>query len=94
MIAANQKDLQSLMDRLHKISEEYDMKINIKETKIMRISSGKEKAVTTGIDGKELEQVGKFYYLGSDAKCHVEIGRRIAMGKMPFIKEKNYLEEN
>jgi len=44
------------------------------------------------MDGKELEQVEKFCYLGSmitsDVKCHVEI-RRIAMGTMPSIKERN-----
>ena len=61
---------------------------------------GKERTVKISIAGKELEQVGKFCYLGSmitsDAKCHVEIRRRIAMGKMPSIKERNYmyLEEN
>ena len=30
MIAASQKGLQRMMDRLNTISEEYDMKINIK----------------------------------------------------------------
>jgi len=55
MIAASQKGLQRMMDRLNKISEEYDMKINIKKTKIMRISSGKERTVKISIDGKELE---------------------------------------
>jgi len=39
----------------NKISEEYDMKIDIKKTKIMRISSGKERTVKISIDGKELE---------------------------------------
>src|SRR6218665_2991673 len=94
MIAAGQKGLQRMMDRLNKISEEYDMKINIKKTKIMRISSGKERTVKISIDGKEWEQVGKFCYLGSmitsDAKCHVEI-RRIAMGKDAFYKRKDLL---
>jgi len=62
------------------------------------LSSGKERTVKISIDGKELEQVGKFCYLGSmitsDAKCHVEIRRRIAMGKDAFYKRRNYLEEN
>ena len=35
------------------------MKINIKKTKIMRISKGKETTVNITKDGKELEQVGK-----------------------------------
>ena len=86
-----------MMDRLNKISEEYDMKINIKKTKIMRITSGKERTVKISIDRKELEQVGKFCYLGSmitsDAKCHVEIRGRIAMGKDAFYKRKELLRE-
>jgi len=39
------------------------MKINIKNITIMRISNGKETTVNISIDGKELEQVGKFCYL-------------------------------
>src|SRR6218665_1091082 len=81
--------------RHFQFNEQYDIKINIKKTKIMRISSGKERAVKINIDGKELEQVGKFYYLGSmitsDAKCHVEMRRRIAMGKDAFYKRKELL---
>src|SRR6218665_678634 len=77
------------------ITEEYDMKIKMIKTKMMRISSGKERTVKISIDGKELEQVGKFCYLGSmitiDAKCHVEIRRRIAMGKDAFYKRKELL---
>ena len=95
MLAGSQKGLQKMMDRLNKISKEYDMKINIKKTKIMRISKGKETTVKITIDGKELEQVGKFCYLGSmitnDAKCHVEIKRRIAMGKDAFYKRKELM---
>ena len=51
-IAASQKGLQQMMDQLNKISEEYDMKINTKKTKIMRISSGKERTVKISIDEK------------------------------------------
>ena len=74
------------------------MKIDIKKTKIMRISSGKERTVQISIDGKELEQRGKFCYLGSmitsDAKCHVEIKRRIAMGKDTFYRRKELIRGN
>src|SRR6218665_2525869 len=63
----------------------------------MRITSGKERTVKISIDRKELEQVGKFCYLGSmitsDAKCHVEIRGRIAMGKDAFYKRKELLRE-
>ena len=95
MLASTQEGLQKMMNRLNKISMEYDMKINIKKTKIMRISKGQVKTVNIILDGKELEQVGAFCYLGSmitnDAKCHVEIKRRIAMGKDAFYKRKELM---
>ena len=91
MIAEGQKGLPRMMDRLNKISEGHDMKINVKKTKILRISSGKKRPVKISIDGKELEQVEKFCYLGSmitsDAKFHVEIRRRIAVWTDAFYKE-------
>src|SRR6218665_3069768 len=66
------------------------MKINIKKIKVLKISKGKETMVRINIGGKEIEQVKEFYYLGSvittDAKCHREIRRRIAIGKEAFSK--------
>lgn len=61
----------------------------------MRIGDGRETKVHVytciSVDGKELEQIGQFCYLGSmitsDANCHLEI-RRIAM---PYRKESNEL---
>src|SRR5688572_4792415 len=55
MLAGSQKGLHKMMDRLNKISKEYYMNINIKKTKIMRISKGKEVTVKVSIDGKELQ---------------------------------------
>ena len=56
----------------------------------MRISKGKEEIIKINIEGRELEQVSKFCYLGSiitsDAKSHIEIKTRIAMGKEAFYK--------
>jgi hypothetical protein len=91
MLAGTQKELQRMMDRLNMISTEYDMKINIKKTKAMRISKGGKKAILKiTLNGEEIEHVEKFCYLGSmvtdDARCHVEIKRRIAMGKDAFNK--------
>src|SRR6218665_2224573 len=85
MVAKSQKGLQTMMDRLDRTSREYGMKINIKKTKVLKISKGKETMVKINIGGKEIEQVKEFCYLGSfittDAKCHREIRRRIAIGK-------------
>ena len=38
MVAASEEGLQKLMDGLHRTAKEYDMKVNIKKTKIMKVS--------------------------------------------------------
>jgi len=84
MVAGKEENLQRMMDKLNKRTTEYEMKINTKKTKVMKISKieGKEKNMKITTDGKEIEQVAKFCYLGSlisdDAKCHKEIKK---MGK-------------
>src|SRR6218665_2221199 len=65
MVAKSQKGLQTMMDRLDRTSREYGMKINIKKTKVLKISKGKETMVRINIGGKEIEQVKEFCYLGS-----------------------------
>src|SRR6218665_2539867 len=95
MVAKNQKGLQAMMDRLDRTSREYGMKINIKKTKVLKISKGKETMVRINIGGTEIEQVKEFCYLGSlittDAKCHREIRRRLAIGKEAFSKRRELL---
>jgi len=41
------------------------MRINIKKTKVLKISKGTENTVRSNIGGKEIEQVKEFCYLGS-----------------------------
>jgi hypothetical protein len=95
MLASTQEKLQEMMNHLESNSQEYGMKINTKKTKVMKISRNKETTVTIIINGEKVEQVGEFCYLGSvvttDAKCHSEIRRRIAMGKEAFMKRKELL---
>src|SRR6218665_1473626 len=94
MLAGSEYDLQRMLDRLNRISAEYNMKINTKKTKVMKISkeNGEETTMMIVIEGERIEEVKEFCYLGSlisnDAKCHREIRRRIAMGKEAFLKRK------
>jgi len=71
------------------------MRINIKKTKVLKISKGKETIVRINIRGKEIEQVKEFCYQGSmittDVKCHREIKRRITIGKEVFSKRRELL---
>src|SRR6218665_2275568 len=71
------------------------MKINTKETTVMRVSKGSESAMKKVVAGEVIEQVKVFCYLGSMiadvARCHREIKRRIAMGKEAFSRRKVFL---
>jgi len=93
MVAKSQKGLQAMMDRLDTTSREYGMRINIKKTKVLKISKGKETIVRINIGGKEIEQGKEFCYLGSmittDAKCHREI-KRTAVGKNLLKEERTF----
>ena len=52
------------------------MNIDIKNTEIMGMNKGKETTENIALDGKDLEQFGKFFYLRSliidDANFHVD----------------------
>ena len=65
------------MDRLVSIGNKYDMKINVKKTKTMRMSRREGLAVNIVIEGKKVDQVKNFRYLGSmiteNGRCDVEI---------------------
>ncbi len=95
MLAESQESLQSLMNRLNEVSEKWGMRINIKKTKVMRISRDKIKEVALWLNEQKIEQVHEFCYLGSmiteDAKCHREVRRRIALGKEAFNKRKELM---
>ena len=89
IIAGTNDGLQGLMDSLKRTSEE--QKINLKKTKVMKISRNPED-ITMIIEGIKLAQIQEFCYLGSliteDGKCHKEIRRRIALGKAAFTKRR------
>ena len=81
MVAGSEGGLQKLMDGLNRTAKEYDMKVNIKKTKVMKVSRKGEGIINKTIDGEILEQVQRFRYLGaiitSDGRCEPEIRTRI-----------------
>jgi hypothetical protein len=95
MVASTNAGLQRIMDSLNRTSGEYGMRINIKKTKMMRISREEGKSMNITINGNKLEQVTQFCYLGStiteDCRSHTEIKKRIAMGKEAFDKRRELL---
>ena len=84
-----------MMDALSKSCKDYDMRINKKKTKVMRVCRGTDKSVNITVDGIQIEQVHEFQYLDSvlseDAYCSQEIKRRIAMGKAAFNQRKELM---
>ena len=97
MIASSENGLQKIMDGLYSTALKYDMKINIKKTKVMRVS--RERAdVTIMINGLKIEQVKSFKYLGhivtEDGRCETEIKCRIAQAKEAFGSRKELLTKS
>ena len=63
-LAANsQKGLQQLMDNLNKVTREFGIKINVKQTKVMCINRKRNNKLKIYVDG-QVEQVNQFRYLG------------------------------
>ena len=98
MVANTESGLQKIMDRLSATAEEYRMKINIKKTKVMRVSKSGGGKVSVMLEGREVEQVRNFKYLGStlsdDGRCDTEIKIRIALAKEAFSKRKELLTKS
>ena len=65
MLAGSESDLQRMMDRLNMVSVNYNMKINTKKTKVLRVSKGSESDKEDGSCRENYRQVKEFCYLGS-----------------------------
>ena len=69
MVAQTEKGLQTIMDALNKTGKEYDMKINVKKTKVMRVCRNGSKreggnSINILIEGQLVEQVNQFSLFG------------------------------
>lgn len=95
MTAESEEALQKLMDNLQTNVAKYNMKINMKKTKTMRISRKGNEQLRITLNGVQLENVTSMKYLGviitSDGRCRSEILARIAMAKNAFTRRKELL---
>jgi len=91
LLAKEEKVLQDMIDKLIEIARWYGVGINVKKTKVMRISR-QPFPVKIMINQKQLENVESFKYLGSiltnDGRRTCEIKCRIAMAKAAFNKKR------
>ena len=81
LMAESEEELESLLMKVKKDSENVGLKLNIQKTKIM--ASGP--ITTWEIDGETVETVSDFIFLGSkttaDGDCRHEIKRRLLLGE-------------
>ena len=73
-LASSVKGLQLMMGKMQESAGEYDMRINVKKTKVKKICKRPAEEFTIFLEGKELSQESsRFNYLGSlitqDGSC-------------------------
>ena len=56
MVASSEEGLQKIMDGLNRTAKEYEMKLNIKKTKVIRVPKDVGGQVTIMIEGKRLNR--------------------------------------
>ena len=97
MVSGTEGGLQKMMDNLNNTAKKYNMKINVQKTKTMVVRWNGEGVVNIKIDGKRIEQVSSFKYLGSviseDGRCLLDVKTRIALAKVAFNKRKDLLSK-
>ena len=71
-----------MMDKMQENTVEYGMMINLKKTKVMKISKRPGEDFAIFLEGEQFSQVTNFNYLGSlitqDGYCKKDIRLRIA----------------
>ena len=98
MVSGTAVGLQRMMDKLNNTAKKYNMQINAQKTKTMVVRWDGEGVVNINIDGRRIEQVSSFKYLGSviseDGRCNLDVKARIAMAKDAFNKRKDLLTKD
>jgi len=96
LIAQSPQALQRLLDKVEAVSREYGLEINTKKTKVMTITPQKEQ-IAIIYQGKKLEQVETFKYLGAiiteNDDCSKEIQARLgatrrAVRSLDFVERR------
>ena len=98
MMTGTEMGLQRLMNKLNDTVKNFGMKINVQKTKTMVVRWDGGDVVNIAVDGKRIEQVKSFKYLGSvitkNGRSHSDVKVtevRIAMAKDAFNKRKDLL---
>ena len=85
LMAESEEELKSLLTKVKEKSEKAGLKLNIQKSKIMAFGP----STSWQIDGKTMETVSDFIFLGSkitaDGDCSHEIKRRLLLGRKVMI---------
>ena len=86
LMAESEEELKSLLTKVKEKSEKVGLKLNIQKTKIMATGP----ITSWQIDGKTVETVADFIFLGSkitaDGDCSHEIKRHLLLGRKVMTK--------
>ncbi|KAI5735070.1 hypothetical protein M8J77_013749 [Diaphorina citri] len=99
LLSSNLDGLKELLKKLSNASTKYNMKINVKKSKFMKVSKqGRRRLANINVNGQIFEEVPTYKYLGSeitnDSRCDTEIKKRIALAKNAFWKHKEIMRRN
>ena len=87
LMAEGRDDLQRITNKVDLQSKRFGLSINTEKTKVMSLGKEHEELKITA-QGKELEQVGTFTYLGAaiaeDGSCEADIKKRICLAAGTF----------
>ena len=86
MIANNENELQKVMELLNRTAKKFNMKINMEKTKVMCVSK-QSKELKIKLDGKWIQQVKRFTYLGTIITIE-NVKTRIALAKKKFAERR------
>ena len=75
LLSNSHQDIQAKSDLLVTTASKIGLKVNTKKTKLLRINSGNNTPVI--INGKQIEEVEEFSYLGSMITSDADIGKEI-----------------
>ena len=92
LMAESEEELKSLLMKVKEESEKVGLKLNIQKTKIMASCP----ITSWQIDGKTMETVTDFIFLGSkitaDGDCSHEIKRRLLLGRQAMTNLESILK--
>ncbi|KIH61462.1 hypothetical protein ANCDUO_08267 [Ancylostoma duodenale] len=97
LLAHNYEDLKSMTEMLHVAAAQVGLEINFMKTKWMRLSNktDAEAQATITVDGKVIEQVDRFVYLGQKISFPRnpvdELRHRIQAARSSFFKYRLFL---